>query len=399
MEILLERLGNPSFPAVHIAGTNGKGSICAMVERALRLQGYKTGLYTSPYIERYEERIRLCGIPVSEECLVAAMQVLWPEIVSLRSSGIQVTEFEAGTALAFLIFARERVDIAVIEVGLGGRLDPTNVIKPLCCGISRIGMDHMQLLGNTMEAIAGEKAGIFKRGIPVVTGAQDKEAMAVLRTRAAQMECPFDVALPDHILGEKYRTRFSYRGQFLNLQEVQVSLPGVHQAENAAVALGILERLGVLGYPVKPETIREAFDTVHWPGRLEWLGQVLLDGAHNEPGVERLFGYARAHLSPMHTILIAGMMKDKETSSMAKRLSALATRVICTTPQNPRALPAEELAEKFAPGQAAVETVPENALKKARAWAGPEDIILVCGSLYLIGDIRPLLHGEERRDV
>ena len=399
MRALLARVGNPQekLNMVHVAGTNGKGSCCAMIERTLREAGYKTGLYSSPYIERYNERIRIGFAPIAGDKLASLVERIWPHVESCQKEGFQITEFELGTALAFMAFAEEKVDIAIIEVGLGGRLDPTNVITPLVSVITEVGMDHMGFLGGTIGEIALEKAGIMKRGVPVAFGPQKHEALDVLMAAAKGMGIPVIDPDAENVAEGDRSVTFDVRVGGETIKGLTVSLPGKHQSENACAALGAIYVLRKKGYDIPLESIRRAMADVKWPGRLERFGRVILDGAHNDPGVRALCLYADKWLPKEKTVLLSGMMADKETEKMTKRLSSRVRCCVTTTPSVPRAMPAKELAQEFARQgmKTYAEDEPEKALRRARELAGPEGIVLCAGSLYLIGEIRSLLRKEK----
>lgn len=399
MRELMSRLGNvqAALPMVHVAGTNGKGSCCAMIERALREAGYRTGLYTSPYIERYNERIRIGGVPIEGDRLAALVERIWPAVEDCRAHDIHITEFELGTALAFLAFAQEKVDIAVIEVGLGGRLDPTNIIHPLVSVITEVGMDHMHFLGDTLEEIALEKAGIMKRGVPVVLGPQEKAAHRVLLASAKGLGIPVLETVPENVRETARNVTLDARMPDETIKNLIVSLRGRHQAENACAALGALHALRQRGYMIPTEAVRRAMADVRWPGRLEAFGHVLLDGAHNDPGVRALCAYCDAWLPREKTVLVSGMMADKDVEQMTRRLSTRVRCVVTTRPDVPRAMEAEALAQAFARHGLRTLAVPDpaEALARARAIAGPEGAVLVAGSLYLIGAVRALLRKEK----
>ena len=399
MREIMSRLGNPqaAVPMVHVAGTNGKGSCCAMIERVLREAGYTTGLYTSPYIERYNERIRIGGVPIAGDKLAALVERVWPAVEDCRAKGIRITEFELGTALAFTAFAQEKVDIAVIEVGLGGRLDPTNIIHPLVSAITEVGMDHMHFLGDTIEEIALEKAGIMKRGVPVVLGRQEKAAHRVLLAAAKGLGIPVLDPDAENVRETSRNVTFDVRMPDEMIKNLTVSLRGRHQAENACAALGALHVLRQRGFAIPTEAVRRGMADVRWPGRLESFGHILLDGAHNDPGVRALCAYCDAWLPREKTVLLTGMMADKDVAQMAKRLSTRVRCVVTTRPDLPRAMDADELAQAFAQHGLKTTAVPEprEALAQARAMAGPEGTVLVAGSLYLIGAVRALLRQEK----
>lgn len=399
MKTLLAKLGDPQarIRTVHVAGTNGKGSCCAMIERMLREAGYRTGLYTSPYVEVYNERIRLCGAPVTDEKLAALVEGVWPAVEACAREGVFVTEFELGTALAFVCFAQEKVDAAVIEVGLGGRIDPTNVITPLVSVITEVGMDHMDYLGATVGEIALEKAGIMKRGVPVSLGAQEKEAYGVLMAAARGKGCPVIDPDAENVRETADDITFDVRLAGERVKGLTVALRGRHQAENACAALGAIEALRRQGFDIPLSAVRAGMASVRWPGRLERFGRVMLDGAHNDPGVRALCAYADAWLPRERTVLLTGMLADKETDKMVARLAPRARRVVCAAPNVPRALDAQRLSEAFARAGKRAEVARDaaHALARARELAGPEGTVLAAGSLYLIGELRALLRREE----
>jgi len=400
MRAVMARLGDVhnELKMVHVAGTNGKGSTCAMIERALREAGYKTGLYTSPYIERYNERIRINGTPISGEKLAALVEHVWPTIEQCREEGLCITEFELGTVLAFLAFAQERVDAAIIEVGLGGRLDPTNIIRPLVSVITNVGMDHMHFLGDTIEEIAMEKAGIMKPDTPVVLGWQDMHVRASLLDAARALDIPVIEPTTENVHETSQSVIFDARLPKETLESLSVSLIGRHQADNACAALGTLYALKERGYTkLTEDVIRRALADVHWPGRLECFGNVILDGAHNEPGVKALCAYMDTWLPKEKTILLSGMMADKDVAVMTRMLAPRVRCVVTTQPAVPRAMAAQELAAAFEKQGTSVLAVAETkeALEKAREIAGGDGTVLCAGSLYLIGEIRSLLRQEK----
>lgn len=398
MRALMDRLGNVqnTLAMVHVAGTNGKGSCCAMIERVMREAGYKTGLYTSPYIEVYNERIRIDGTPISGEALAALVEQVWPAVEDCERAGVHVTEFELGTALAFVAFAREKVDVAIIEVGLGGRLDPTNIITPRVSVITEVGMDHMAYLGDTIEQIALEKAGIMKPGVPVALGPQEKAAHGVLLAAAKGMGVTVIDPDAQNVTETDHSVTFDVRLGGNSVHGLTVSLCGAHQAENACAALGAVYALTRRGFAVPLTAIRRALADVHWPGRLERFGNVILDGAHNDPGVRALCAYCDRWLPREKVVLLTGMMADKETGKMAQRLCPRVRCVVCAQPKLPRAMDAEALAWEFESLGTRAYAKPDaaQALACARSLAGPEGIVLTAGSLYLIGEIRALLRRE-----
>ncbi len=396
---LLNQLNIPMtpVPAIHVAGTNGKGSVCAMLDSMLRACGLKVGLYTSPFLQFYNERIRISGTPVSDDVLAGSVTRVKEAADSLHEKGIHPTAFELGTAAAFLIFLEEKVDIAVVEVGLGGRLDPTNVITPLVSVITALGMDHMEYLGDTLQKIAGEKAGIIKLGVPVVLYPARNEAEAVVRTACDQKHAPLMALRHRQAVfhqADAHGSRADFDLPKGTMEDVHIPLPGLHQVENALTALTAMDLLS--GFPVSREAMRQGMEHVRWPARLEWIGnapRVLLDGAHNLQGVEALRSFTDLFLHQEKRVLLTGVLREKLKGKMLEEMAALSSQAVTVTPDNHRAMPAAELAlrlqEKGCTAEAAQDI--EEGLKRARELAGPEGIIIAAGSLYLAGALRGLL--------
>jgi len=401
MRALLARLGNPErrLRMVHVAGTNGKGSTCSMLERMLRGCGLKTGLYTSPYLMRFPERMRVNGVPIPDSDLVRIASRVKAETEILLSEGVKPTTFELGTAITLTWFAEEKVDIAVIEVGLGGRLDPTNVIMPEACLIAPIGMDHTKVLGDTLEQIAGEKAGIIKEGIPVAVAPQQSESiMNVFRTAAREKHARLLEVRAEDLDIQSIGARgaaFSFRGH-----EARIALAGRHQVDNACLALSGIELLRERGFDLPEEVCMDALFKAVWPGRLEWLADnLLIDGAHNPHGARALAEYVKKHLSGKCIIPMIGMMKDKDVEACIRLYADIAKKAVATRVDYPRAMECGELCGLLSShGVSAVSggSIPE-ALVKARELAGDDGIVLVCGSLYVVGEVRLLLHGDDGR--
>ena len=391
MERLCELLGNPErqLRAIHVAGTNGKGSVCACLDAMLRAAGYRIGLYTSPFLERYAERIRIDGTPISNAAFLAAFEPVHHAAEQLRTQGVYPTPFELGTALAFTAFAQAGVDLCVIEVGLGGRLDPTNVLTPLVCAITAIGLDHQHLLGDTLPAIAGEKAGIIKPGVPVATAAQSSpEVNAVFAARAAKIGAPWyplggNEMMPLAAGGFRPQcATFSY-GDWA-LPEVRLNLAGAFQLGNAAVALAVIPRLRETGLSIPDQAVLAGLANVRWPGRLEYIPAtpgILLDGAHNVQGVQALVDFVDTPHALPNTprVLLCGMLATKASVEMTSALSKLAPQVIAVAPNGQRAFSFAKV---------------KSALDKARRLATPDGTVIVAGSLYLVGEVRALLRQE-----
>ncbi len=396
---LLDALKLPMtpVPALHVAGTNGKGSVCAMLDSMLRACGLKTGLYTSPFLQTYNERIRLNGAPVDDDTLAEAVTRVKAAADSLSAKGIKPTAFELGTAAAFLIFHEAKLDIAVIEVGLGGRLDPTNVVTPLVSVITALGMDHMEYLGDTLEKIAFEKAGIVKPGVPCVLYPAKPEALAVIASVCEQKDAPLTV-LASAQCEFRQAVALGCHADFALprgwMEDVYIPLPGLHQAENALAALTAMDLLP--GFPVTRTAMREGMARVRWPARLEWVRQtprVLLDGAHNPQGIEALRRYAQQFLMQEKRVLLTGVLREKLNDKMLLDMASLAPQAVTIAPDNHRAMPAQELADllrgKGCEAEAALSL--ESGLQLAKSLAGPDGVVIAAGSLYMAGALRTLL--------
>jgi dihydrofolate synthase/folylpolyglutamate synthase len=393
ISVLLEALGAPqqAYPIVHVAGTNGKGSTCAMVESGLRAAGRRTGLFTSPHLIEPTERIQIVGCPVSAAQFASAFdQVHACAETLLRQERIDLhpTYFESVTAMALLLFRDCGVDLAVLEVGLGGRLDATNVVKPRICAIAPVDFDHEAFLGKSLESIAAEKAGILKPGVPAVFARQRPEAEAVLNARARDLGVDVthsaDVALSNVTLHAR-GSDFTWNGA-----PVSCPLPGEHQVENARTAIAVLARLGVA-----PDAVRRGIAQARWPGRLERVAvnpEIVLDGAHNPASARALAAYLERFYDPARVWLVYGAMRDKAVSEMAAILFPRARHVIVTAPEQARALRPESIRDLADHDSIQVAPNIQAALDMAQA-AAPEDAIFVTGSLFLVGEARALLAG------
>ena len=378
---VLAALGDPRRACgrfVHVAGTNGKGSTCAMIEAGLRAAGIRTGLYTSPHLVEPTERIQIGGTPVSRDEFASAFNEVHETAERLlRRGGLDLhpTYFESVTAMAFVLFRRHQAETVVLEVGMGGRLDATNVVMPELCVITTVDFDHQAFLGETIAKIAGEKAGILKPGVPAIFASQRPEADAVLRACA---QGPYELAAEWPIEDLKLSpmgSRFRLRGL-----EVVCPLAGLHQVENARTAAIALNHLGIA-----PDGI----ERTRWPGRLEHVSErptIILDGAHNPAGAHALAEYIRQFYSGRRIWLVFGVMRDKAVDEIAAELFPLAHRVILTAPANSRAMSPERIP---ATGATVTHSVAEAlALLKA---AQPEDVIFITGSLFVVGEARSLL--------
>ena len=379
-------LGNPerSAPALHVAGTNGKGSTCAFAEASLRAAGLRTGLYTSPHLSHFCERIRLDGEPLSEQAACDLLEEVRARVPwALDEAGL--TFFELATLLAFLAFTRAGVGAAVIEVGLGGRLDATNVVQPMACAVSALGLEHTQYLGPTLAHIAAEKAGIFKPYAAAVSAGQPRAAAEVLQRAADQAGVRLLRPGRDYRFESRPGHAFAYCGPRWEVRPASLGLAGHHQHANAALACALLE---ASGFALAPRDLEAGLAATRWPARLERFGQVYVDGAHNPHAAVAL---ARAlpevaRGRPLHVVF--GALADKDAAAMLAVLAPLAASVHYCAPGSPRATPPEALA-RLAPG--AVHESPAAALEAARREAGEGGLVLCCGSLYLAGELRRIL--------
>lgn len=401
---LLEHLGNPqeSLEFIHIAGTNGKGSTAAILRAILVEAGYKTGLYTSPHLISYTERITVDSKPISKEDFAKIMgeiRDIYDKVY--RETGENPTEFEVLTAMALVYFARCRVNIAIMEVGLGGDLDSTNVItSPVVSIITNVSIDHTEHLGSTPCLIAEKKSGIIKKGCPLITASTDKEVLRVLKGKANALQAPFYQVQEE--VSTAYETE-SLQGQVFRLQTrkedygtLLLPLLGEHQIINAAAAALTAEIMHENGWKIGKEQIRLGIEKAHWPGRLEVFSTVplvILEGAHNAAGMEALGKWLNKNRWKYKSIiLVIGMLDDKEREKSVNFIKPFINEVIVTRPNSPRAKKWREMAEIFRDSGSPVFIVEEikEALEKALKRVCPGDMILVTGSLYLIGDVKKL---------
>jgi len=392
---LLASLGNPqdSFRSMHVAGTNGKGSVCAMTASILNEAGVRTGLYTSPHLSKFNERITVSGKPITDKELVEAASIT--RAAASKAGLAEITFFEFTTAMAFVHFREKLVEFAVIETGMGGRLDATNLAVPMVSVITNIDLDHTAWLGRTIREIAFEKAGIIKPGAPVITGVEQKQALSVIRSKAKE------AASPVYLMGEDFHARRSekglvtYSGISGGLEGIKAGLQGAHQTKNAALALAAVEVLRKGGLDIKESAIRAGMRKTRWPGRFETLSGrplVILDGAHNPAGAralkEALEGVKRKRL-----ILVIGMMSDKEMDGILKELVPSSSLVIATAPRGERAARPDEIMELAAEYKKPVIAVPtvKDACKRALSEASPSDCVCISGSLFTVGEAREYL--------
>lgn len=403
IEELLRRLGDPhrsGVKIVHIGGTNGKGSTTAMLSEILREAGCRVGSFTSPHLHSYTERYRIDGAQIEPEQAAALLSELRPHLDAMVAEGYEhPTEFEVGTALAFLYFAREKVDYLLLEVGLGGAIDSTNVAPSMLSVITNVAMDHMDYLGHTIREIAAVKAGIIKPGIPVVTAASG-DGLQVIEKVCAERGCRLTRVGRDvtweavsHSLGGQ---RFSVAGLKGPYNDLTIKLLGRHQLVNAATAIAAAENLIDTGAVISAEAVRKGLASSTWPGRLEILRRrplTIIDGAHNFEGARSLHCALDEYFQGKSMVLVIGMLGDKEREKVVGELAPLARAVVVTRPNSPRAGNWRELAgeaRRFAPEVYCHESV-EDALNKAQALAGPDDLVCITGSLYMVAEAREKL--------
>jgi len=392
---LLEELGNPheKFKSIHVAGSNGKGSVCAFLTSILKEGGQKVGTYTSPHLGQFGERIAINGIPMTRTEVVKAIQHIRPKIEALRKRDIQCTFFETTTCMAFHYFSRRRIDIAVVEVGMGGRLDSTNVISPELAIITNISREHSQHLGDTIPEIAGEKAGIIKKGIPTITSVREKKALAVIESQCKKMNSKL------HKLHELVDIEISDSGIYgstLNLKmpknqlEAMIKLPGQHQAVNAATAALSAEMVGL-----DHSAIEKGLAKTEWPARLQVIRNnpmVILDSTHNPGGAKALASVLMEQ--KQKPILILGMLEDKEAGPVIGALEPLARRIIVTQPDYHRKMAAKALASHFSGKVEIISKLPK-AVDKAIKTAKNNEIILITGSIFTASGV--LAHLNQLR--
>ncbi len=403
IRMLAARLGHPerAYPCAHIAGTNGKGSTAAMLESILRAAGFRTGLYTSPHLERINERIRVAGEEISDEAFALSFSRLRELIEELLATGrlrAHPTYFECLTAMAFERFARARAEFAVFEVGLGGRLDATNIVPPVVTLLTPIDFDHENFLGHSLTEIAAEKAGILKPGVPVVTAAQRRDAFAVIAGRAAELGCRIiEVDSAYRVASESWedgcaRATISDADSGWRI-DLRLNLRGRFQLRNALSAIAAARLLAARGYAIPDEAISRGIATAHWPGRLELLQDhpaVYLDGAHNPGAARELAAFWDEQLAGRRIFLVFGAMRDKAVDEIAGLLFPRAAAVILTEPSSPRAISAAQLAHVAGHHAHRHEIAPdpEEAVERALELAEPGDAVFITGSLYLAGALR-----------
>jgi dihydrofolate synthase / folylpolyglutamate synthase len=400
MRLLLERVGDPQrlLRVLHVGGTNGKGSTAAMAAAVLQRSGKRVGLYTSPHLVDFRERIRVNGCMITEEQASA----LVTRLRAVLNHDLNPTFFEMATAIAFLHFAESEVDVAVLEVGLGGRFDATNVVdQPLACAITTIGLDHQEYLGRTEEAIAFEKGGIIKSGVPLVLGRIGLPAEDVLRRIAKDLSAPVRQLGRHFHIEPKSTGRLVYRGTTHTVDDLICGLAGRHQWDNAACALALLEAADNAGIQTSEVAARDGLRAVSWEGRLESIEEhpnVLLDGAHNPPAAtmlsQYLQDYASRHLTS-RIILVWAMMRDKDHRGFIAPLQSVVSEIVLTQTGLARSATVEELrlALDAWPGPVWEADHPMNAMVVAKGRAASHDLICIAGSLMLVGEVKAAIRG------
>lgn len=395
MNTLLSYIGNPEkdIKFVHIAGTNGKGSTSTAIANILIEAGYKTGLYTSPYVTHFLERVQINAQMVSEEIFAEAVSDIAVFVDNMREKGEVVTEFELITAAAFLCYKRESCDIVVLETGLGGRLDATNVIEnPLLEVITSISLDHTAVLGDTIEKIAYEKSGIIKENTAVVCSfGQDKTALSVIKETTKKYNCKlFIIDINDIEIqsSDIFKTEFKYK----NLS-YKVTMPGIHQLQNMTAAIESAEILKSKGFLISQENIYKGILKTKLPARIEIINKeplVILDGGHNPSGVEALMNLIKQALPNKKITAVIGMMEDKDVNTSVRLISEVAKSIICVTAGNPRAIKAEKLmekAKKYCSNVKAYDSI-KDIYPKILNDLTRDEVLLIAGSLYLAGEIK-----------
>ena len=394
VEEILEAVGNPhrEIQAIHIGGTNGKGSTAAIIASILRKEGYRVGLYTSPHLIRFTERMKVNEKEIEKE-EVASLTEWMRERIETAGVAPPFTFFDFTTAMAFLYFKQKMVDLAILEVGLGGRLDSTNVIDPLLSIITNIGKDHEDVLGKGILRIAREKAGIIKESRPLITAATQPQVLRLFSKICREKKAPF------FRVGKEFRYvlagegSFSYEGLYRKLWGLSLNLRGSHQMINATTALGAMEILDDLGYRVSNDAMTEGLKEVDWPGRLEVVcssPRVLLDGAHNPDGALSLKESLEKDFEYHHLVLLIGIMKDKDVHSILHSLSPLADHIILTRPGTDRAASPALLRKALGRNGKKAEVIEDfrKAIDKGLSLTGEEDILCITGSLYTVGEAR-----------
>ncbi len=410
MNKLLKGLGNPhkKTKSIHIAGTKGKGSTATMLAKMIQANGYKVGLYTSPHVSSLHERITVDSEMISRKDMLNLINRVHPVMEKLSKKDDGPTFFEIMTAIAFLHFLESGVDISVIETGLGGRLDSTNVLDPELVGITHISIDHQNLLGNSLDSIANEKAGVIKKGIPVVTVPQELSAMRILKKHATAQKAPFAVTGKDIDFSYRFEssrehgphTRICLTTPSSRFEHLRVPLPGEHQAINCGLALAMLDKLKNQGYEIDDSKAIDGLNEVKLVGRMEMVSEdprILVDAAHNAASIRALVQAIGQHVPYDSMIIIFGCNNDKDVRGMLTELQFGADKVIFTRSNSPKAVFPADLAEMYAEicGKMCQTTLSlKEAIRVARNAVSREDLICVAGSFYLVGQAKQLFQKE-----
>lgn len=398
---LMERLGNPhlDIKTVHIAGTNGKGSTAAFISSVLCKAGYKTGLYTSPHLERFSERIKINGVEISEDAIDAISDAVKAAGTSLPAG--EPTYFEFTTSIAFLYFAKEQVDIAIIETGLGGRLDATNIISPLVSIITPISLDHMDYLGDKIEEVAAEKGGIIKEGTTVIIAKQGNESLKVLQQIAKDNNAEGFLFGRDFSIANLSANGFDYCGLKRRIKGIEVSMYGDYQKDNASLALACIERLAVYGYKVNDALLMSGIKDTFWPGRFEIISddpEIILDGAHNPAAAKELAKSLKTRFNGGRGIFVLGFMGDKEIEAILAEFAPLASNIILTKPAGDRAFDpaaaAPEISNSLKCSKVTVIPDMKEAIDEGIMLAKEKSFIIITGSLYMVGEARAILKRQ-----
>jgi dihydrofolate synthase / folylpolyglutamate synthase len=421
MRLLLSRIGNPQdrIPAIHVAGTKGKGSTCAMVASVLATAGYRTGLYISPHISAFEERMTVNGARPSPDELVALVNRLLPVVADIdaMSGQLQPTYFELATAIAWLYFEDRRADFAVLETGLGGRLDSTNVCQPVVSVITNVSRDHTHILGSTVRQIAWEKAGIIKPGIPVISGVTHPDALDMVEQICGERRSPLillgrEIAAANRRRSDTTPADGNPAGESSGVVDIRtprrlwtdvpLALRGAHQVGNAALAVAVLDELQASGVSLSEDAVRRGLAQVDWPARVEVIARqptIVIDAAHNWESARALVATLREEFSPRRRLLIFAATRDKDVNGLLRILLPEFDTVIFTRYlDNPRSVPVEELqsfVSSISNRRFHLADDPATAWRMARRWAGADDLIAITGSFFLVAELRNLvLEGE-----
>lgn len=409
MTRLMLLLGNPqeSMKVIHVAGTNGKGSACRYLYSVLQENGYKTGLYTSPYLERFTERMECNGSEITQEDLIRYTEQVLSKVDIMLSEGMESpTEFELITAIAFLYFSEQEIDFLILEVGLGGTGDSTNMVsRPVASVITSISFDHMEYLGDTLEKIAAEKAGIIKPGVPVIINVEDESASRVIRQIASEKGSPiYEAQKPACKMREKTVNGYTFDAvvEGTEYRNLAITMIGAHQIGNAVCALTVLEVLRRENLiRLDKDKLYSGFRKAKQAGRFEILRKdpfVIIDGAHNEAGADALRAVLAEHFPGGRILMIVGMLADKKIDKLLEKFEKITDDFVATEPDNPRRLPAEDLCGQIIKRGKKCTAIadPEDACRYAGEAASAYDAVVYAGSLYLIGRVRGILLNHEK---